>query len=119
MSERNEPPTSDEITLIKREVRHVRTHMLTGEQARDIFRTEVLKVNSATRIAVAVIGGLVVGGVATANAIANHDAMALEMRCQKVTTGLLIEHDRQQSDRDKELVRETIREIDVVKGARP
>jgi hypothetical protein len=84
------------VVLLERESSHVRRNMLSEDRAQAIFRTEVLKVNTRTRIAVAIIAAIALIGNGAQNAMANHDSMALQLRCEKGTSEAL-ERDRSQT----------------------
>jgi len=71
------------LSVVERETNHIHKHMLTGEAAQNIFRLEVVKTNTRTRLAVAVIAAIALLGTGAQNALANHDAMAMQMRCEQ------------------------------------
>ena len=107
-------------TLLEREVHQLNENQLTGEQAKEIFRTTSLRVNTITRLAVAAIAALGVGTTSVQNVMANHDAASLELRCQKGTSDALIESDKRREVRDVEIARRAVQlrdeEVDRIIG---
>ena len=108
------------VTCVEREVHQLDRNQLTGTKAAEIFRTTSLHVNTITRVAVALIAALGIGTTSAQNALANHDAAALELRCQRGTSNALIESDKRREVRDVEIARKAIQlrdeEIDRIIG---
>jgi len=92
------------LDAVERELNHVRRNMLSVDEAQTIFRTEVLKVNAYTRLAVALIAGIALVGNGSQLALANHDAASLELRCKKSTTEAIDRFRELQEPRDRALV---------------
>lgn len=108
------------VYLLEREVHQLDRNQLTGTKAVEIFRTTSLHVNTVTRVAVAVIAALGIGTTSVQNALANHDAASLELRCQKGTSDALIEADKRREVRDIEIARRAVQlrdeEVDYIIG---
>lgn len=108
------------VFCLEREVHQLDKNQLTGTKAVEIFRTTSMHVNTLTRVAVAVIAALGIGTTGVQNALANHDAAALELRCQKGTSDALLESDKRREVRDIEIARRAVQlrdeEVDRIIG---
>jgi hypothetical protein len=94
------------VSLVERESRHVWANMLTTEQAHNIFRSEVMRVNAWTRIAVAVVAALALIGNGLSMVIGNHYTLKAEACCAKVTDEKLGKFEEHQRELNKLLARE-------------
>lgn len=109
---------------IEKEQRHIRNNMLSEDKAQSIFRAEVVKTNARTRLAVAVIAAIALIGNGAQNALANHDAMSLQMRCEqgaakaveKADQHAIIERHAIADEAARNAVRMRDQQIDVLKG---
>ena len=112
------------LSLVERETSHANKHLLTEDRAQNIFRTEVVKTNARTRMAVAIIAGVALIGNGTQNVLANHDAMALQLRCEKGASTALEKADKQRDLERHAIADEAARralqlrdlQIDTLKG---
>jgi hypothetical protein len=112
------------LTLLERESNHVHRNMLSEDKAQKIFRTEVLRVNTNTRLAVAVIAAIALVGNGTQHALASHDAAVMKLRCDEGTSEAVQKQDRLRLDRDRTMVESAAmravqlrdQQIDTVKG---
>ena len=104
------------MTALEREANQTHRNMLTGDKAQEIFRTTTLKVNSMTRLAVAIIAAVAVGANGTVNVITNHNREVLARQCgdetQKRIEAFEVRFYERSKDRDRELIRETIEQRD-------
>ena len=98
------------LSAVERESNHVHKNMLTAERAEKIFQTNTLRINSMTRIAVAVIAGIAVAANGTVNVITNHNREVLAHECAEVTQKEIDKAELRNETRDRNLAIEAARE---------
>lgn len=76
---------STPLATTQQELNHYRRHLLSVEDARTIFRTDTLKVNSWTRVSVAVVAALAVISNGTSNVIVDHTESKAMARYEHTT----------------------------------
>lgn len=103
------------MSTLERELSELRRNPfgITETQARDIFRSATLTVNTWTRIAVAVIAALTVIGNGTANVIVDHNESKASARYELITDRKLAVIESHNSDRDEALIQKAITERDA------
>lgn len=89
---------------LEKEVNHYRKHLITVEEARNIFRTETLRVNAWTRISVAIIAALAVIGNGTSNVLVDHSESKAMARYSIETDRKLVSYESRISQSNRELV---------------
>jgi hypothetical protein len=112
------------VSALERELNHTHKNMLSEDRAQKIFRAEVLKVNTHTRIAVALIAAIALIGNGTQHALASHDQATLKLRCEEGTDKAMQDQEVKRASRDQLLVDSAAmravqlrdQQIDVLKG---
>jgi hypothetical protein len=99
------------LSAVERELNHVHDHMMTedearklGEEARKIFRTDTLKVNAWTRIAVATIAALAVIGNGTSNVLVDHTESKAMAKYETETDRKLASYEARINQSNRELI---------------
>ena len=97
--------------VVERESNHVHKNMLTAERAEKIFQTNTLRINSMTRISVAIIAGLSISANGLVNVITNHSREVLAAECAAITEKQIDKAELRNATRDHNLALEAAREM--------
>lgn len=101
---------------VEREASELRRNSLSADAARKLFRTEVLRINTGTRIAVAVIAALALIGNGLTMVVGNHYVAKAETMCANVTDRKIDHAELRNVERDKAIAREGAREFFELQG---
>jgi hypothetical protein len=113
------------VDTLDKEANHLRRHLLTEDKAQSIFNAKVLRLNSYTRLAVALIAAVALIGNGAQNVLANHDSIALQLRCDKGASDALSKWQLQSLVRDEAIAQRAASQAlklrdaqyDVIRGA--
>lgn len=107
------------LRALEREASELRRNSMTADEARKVFRTESLRINTWTRISVAAIAAIAIVGNGLTMVLGNHYVAKAEVMCGNVTDNKIAKAELRNRERDLELARAGAREVFgmIVKGS--